>query len=395
MNIRNIYNNPLVKVVHREINRMTSNWMYWFITLLGPLLSMWLVMNIFSQGVPRNLPIAVVDQDQTATSRDLTRSVDASSIAQVVFQLNDLQEAKSLMERDKIDAVVLIPKDAEKNIFRGEQANISVLLNNTNLLKGGMLQSGFVKVFKNISAHIKVGIKVKKGQSLYEAVGEVIPTKLNIHVLFNPYASYSYFLSTAILPMMLILFILLTTVYAFGTELRYATSKDFIETANNSIIVAILGKLIPYFVLFCLDATVMNYILFNHLETPLNGSFAIILISEYFLIATYQLIGIFFVAILANMRFALSIASAYSIMSITFSGLTFPLIAMPKIAQIFAMVFPYTFWLKIFISQTLKGAPILETMTNMYVFFIFMLITLLSFPRLKRIMQSDRFWNKI
>ena len=76
-----------------------------------------------------------------------------------------------------------------------------------------------------------------------------LPVKLHQHVLFNPFGNYAYFLLTALLPLMILVFTLLTTIFSVGIELREGTGPDWLEHASGSIIVALTGKLFPYTVL--------------------------------------------------------------------------------------------------------------------------------------------------
>ena len=104
--------------------------------------------------------------------------------------------------------------------------------------------------------------------------------------------------------------------------------------------------------------------------------------------------ALIFVGITINLRLALSLASAYSMMGITFSGLTFPLEAMPGFARIFASIFPFTWWEKLVISQSLRGAPLKEALPYICYILIFMLVSLCFLPFYKRYLSDSKYWGK-
>jgi ABC-2 type transport system permease protein len=139
---------------------------------------------------------------------------------------------------------------------------------------------------------------------------------------------------------------------------------------------------------------ILNLILLRNLGTPVNGSLFMILVSEVLLIVAYQLLAILFLKFTANLRLSLSLGSAYTMMALTFSGLTFPYIAMPLIAKVFSMVFPYTFWLKIFMGQTLRGEPISEVFVPFLCFIPFILAGILAFPGMKRKLSHPKYWMR-
>jgi len=387
--------NPFFRVFFREIDRISGSTIYLFTTLIGPLLSFVVLLLIFAEGVPRNIPVGVVDLDQSALSRKIALWVDAAPETKIVRKTPNQEEAYRLMASGELKAIIVIPEGTEKTIMKGGSQDIQVFVNNTNILKGGYLQKGIYKSIATLSGGIKLQMAMKSGLPGRAALAKVQPVKLNQHILFNPYGNYSYFLLTALLPLMLVIFTLLSNVFAIGIEVREGTGNQWLESAHGSIIIALAGKFLPYTVLFAIDAIVMNVILFVKMGTPLQGSYALILLGEMGLIFTYQMMAVLLVAITANVRLALSLASAYAMMALTFSGLTFPQFAMPESAQIFSLLFPFTHWVKIFISQAIRGEALIRTIVPMATFLLFILLAWSSFPRLKRLMQEEKYWGRV
>ena len=387
--------NPLFRVLFREIDRMTGSSIYVFTTLIGPLISFVILLAVFSEGVPRDLPVGLVDKDRTVLSQKIGMWIHATPEANIVLHLPNTDEAYKQMEEGKIEAVIVIPEGTEKNILKGSQQKIPVFINNTNILKGGYLQKGIYKAMATLSGGIKLQVAQKKGQSVNQAMATAQPVRLHQHILFNPYGNYSYFLLTALLPLMVVVFTLLTTVYAVGTEVREGTGPDWLNQASGSVIVAVTGKLIPYTLLFSIVSVVMNVVLFIQMGAPLRGEFLLIVTGELALILTYQMLGMFLVALTTNLRLSLSLGSAYSMMALTFSGLTFPAIAMPAVAEGFSYAFPFTYWVHIFISQAIRGEAPVYGMKYLSMFLVFILISVLALPRLRRVLQKERYWGKI
>ena len=390
--LRNLTNRPLIRVMRREIRRIADSWVLIFSTMIAPIVAFLIIIWLFSDGVVRDLPIGVVDLDQTAFSSRVTRLVDAAPVCNVKWNLHSLVEAKQMMEAGKIEAVVLLPADLERNILNNKSSVIAVYINNTNVVKGGALKSGLYTTLSTVSAGIKVQLSVTKGESPERAIEKVRPVKVNTHLLFNPFGNYSYFLVLGLLPLLAVVFIFLGSVYALGMEFKEGTAGDLINMANNKIVVAMIGKMLPYTVLFFMDMMVMNIFLVKNLGTPVNGSLFAILLSELLMIISYQLLAILFLKLTANLRLSLSLGSAYTMMALTFSGLTFPAMAMPLAAKLFSLIFPYTFWLCIFMSQTLRGEPITEVLPSFLAFLPFIVCGVLAFPGIKRKLSHTRYW---
>ena len=164
---------------------------------------------------------------------------------------------------------------------------------------------------------------------------------------------------------------------------------------TTALIVALAGKLLPYTILLAIDAIVMNVVLFIRMGTPLQGSFALILLGELMMIITYQLLAVMLISVSANLRLGLSLASAYGMMALTFSGLTFPHLAMPVVAKGFSYFFPFTQWVKIFISQAIRGEAVAHALIPMAIFLIFILLSVSFLPRLKRVLKEEKYWGKV
>lgn len=387
--------NPFFRVLLRETDRMSGSVISLFTTLVGPLVSFILLLSIFSEGVPRNLPVGVVDLDQSNLSRKISMFINASPEAQITMHLASEQEAYKQMQLGKIDAVIVISEGTEKSILKGGSQPVEVFINNANILKGGFLQKGIYKSLATLSGGIKLQMAMKSGLPERQARAKIQPVKLEQHILFNPFGNYSYFLLSALLPMMIVVFTLLSSVFAVGVEVREGTGPQWLAHSGGSLVVALVGKLMPYTLLLMVDAMVMNVILFVRMGTPLEGSFFLILISEAAMIITYQMLGVFLIALSANLRLSLSIASAYSMMALTFSGLTFPQFAMPAGAQVASFLFPFTYWVKIFISQAMRGEDTVKAILPLAAFLFFIMLSLCFLPRLKRILQQEKYWGKV
>ncbi|MBI9068430.1 MAG: ABC transporter permease [Salinivirgaceae bacterium] len=391
--MKSILNLGIVKVIRRETTRLAKSKVLLFAAIVAPLLSMFLIMGIFSEGVVHNLSVTIVDHDNSALSRKVAQLVDASPIAKVSKSF-DIGDAHSQMKKGFTDAIIVLPNSFERNAIKGNSPEIALYINNTNVIKGGLLYSGLYKTLATISGGLKVNVSVKKGLTEKQAVESAQPIRIDSHILFNPFINYSYFLTLGLLPLMLTILALLVSVYALGFELKYGTAKELLDTADGSVTIALLGKMLPYTFLFFMHAMVMNLILFKILGTPLMGSLTVLLFSELLLIITYQLLAILFLNVTSNMRLSLSLGSAYTLMALTFAGVTFPTLGMPLLAKIFSWFFPYTYWIKIFLAQTVRNQPFHTTIPFFLILMLFIIVSMFSFFGMKRKMSDSKYWGR-
>jgi ABC-2 type transport system permease protein len=386
---------PFTQVLKRELERIQQKRTLWFITIIGPFVGFFLVAYIFSSNVPRKLPVALVDMDHTNLSRQMARMVEATPIAAINRNFVDLVEARKAIEDGKVDAALVIPEGTEKEILKGASGSVALYLNNANVVKGGLLNSGIRKALGTLSTGIKLQVQMKTGMTQDQALTQVMPVQLRQVLLFNPYTSYSYYLAAGLLPIILIVFVLLGSLYVMGDELYRGTGKTWIKTAEGNFSWALSGKLLPYTLIYLVVAMVMDLILYRFLGMPLRGNYHIILISELLLILSYQSVAIMLLALTSNMRLSLSLGSAYCMLALTYSGLTFPIMGMSHLGQMISGAFPFTYWLKILVGKSLRGEPAANAIWPMFSLWVFILLGILFIPLLKYMMLNKKRWGKI
>lgn len=382
-------------VLQRELVRMTHQPMYLTLMLVLPLLSFAFFALLFNQGVARNIPIAILDEDHTTLSRKVAQMIDDTPTAMVAYDIQDIDEGERLMREGRVMAIVQIPAFFEKCILSNTQTHIENYVSGTNITVNGLLSKDIQTAVTTFSAGIQLQLLTKQGLTERQAMAQLMPVRFDRHVLFNPYINYGYYLAPSFLPMMLLIFVVLTTVFSIGTELKNATAREWLRTADDSVGAALLGKTLPVTVGMFLLSLAMFVIIFKVVGTPLNGSLAIILTGTLLFIMSYQAISVLIVSLLANLRLSLSIGGGYSVLAFTFSGLTFPIMAMWEPMQWLSRLFPFTYYTDLFVDQMLRGAPVVCSLPDLGWMSLFVVLPLLCLPRLKRVCTEQKFWGRL
>ncbi|WP_159523392.1 ABC transporter permease [Sunxiuqinia indica] len=392
--MKGLKDHPIFAVILREVDRIAKNPAYRFLLFVGPLVGILLLFFIFHQGVAKKLPIAVVNQDNTSLSIKVSNALNASSDVAVVRIVDDMFQAEKLLKKGLVEAIVLLPKDLQKNVLQGVEAPVPVYINGTNVTVAGVVQRSVLTTLGTFSGGVQLKKLMLAGNTREQAMARVMPVNIQKHILFNPYSNYGYFLNSAMLYFTLFLFAFMSSVYTFGNELKRGTGLDLLESGNNSVRLAVVGKLFPYTIIFSGFAMFIAFLLFKVEGMPLKGSFLLLFVGQFITILAYQMLGLMFVAVTRNMRLSLSVGSAYIMMGITFSGLTFPIEGMPPLVRAVTAIFPFTWWEKLLISQALRGAPIREALPYICYILIFMLTGLASFGIYKRTLGDSTHWGK-
>lgn len=393
--IRKSLQQGILAVLVREFRRMSSSSVYLFVVFIFPIASFFLLTEIFKNGVPHKISVSIYDQDGTSMSRKAIRMIGATQSVDICYKITSFNEGKDLILRGEANALVVIPKNFEHDIYRGIPTSVSLSVSNVNILKGGLLDRDIRTALLTLNAGIDLQSRMKKGENPRLAVEQVMPIQLDKRMLYNPFGSYAYYLLTALLPIMLQMFILTATVYCINIEMKEGTAREWLKVSGFDVISAITGKMLPYSIFFFIISLFMSTMLYQFIGVPLRGSRVILILSNLFFVLAYQGIGILIANSTSNLRMGLSTSSLYAICAFTFSGLTFPFIAMPKALVVIGQFFPFTQYLDIYISQGLRGAPIYTALFPLGMLGLFILVPLMFLPRLRKFMMYQKYWGGI
>jgi ABC-2 type transport system permease protein len=112
----------IIPVFKRELHRMTSRPIYLMMTLIIPSIVIIFFATFLNQGMPKQLPIAVVDFDNSSTSRLIVRTLSSGQVCNVKYKLTSYESAKTKMQIGEIYAFVIIPRDFEKDVYNKKKS---------------------------------------------------------------------------------------------------------------------------------------------------------------------------------------------------------------------------------------------------------------------------------
>lgn len=352
----------LQKIGHiatREIKRLCADPIYFFCMIVAPIGCLFFFLTLMQDGLPTNLPLAVVDMDNTPTSRNLIRQLDAFEQTSVAIQTRTFEEARREMQKGTIYGIYYIPEDFQKNASSGKQPKISFYSNGAYLIAGSLLFRDMKTM--SVLAGGAVGLQMgqAKGYTTDQIMGQVQPIVIDTHAIGNPWLNYSIYLNNAILPGILQLLIFMITVYSIGTEIKHKTSREWLHAGNNSITVSLFGKLLPHTFIFTLVGILMCAILYGYNAFPLHSGWMPMITAVFLLVIASQAFGIFMIGVLPTVRLGLSFACLFGMLGFSLTGLSFPVSEMYPSLEALSHLYPLRHYLLIYIDQALNGRDLI------------------------------------
>ena len=382
---KKLYHNTTA-VIRREWKRMLGRPIYLFSSVFVMIFCYIFFLTFFSEGLPRSMPIGVVDMDHSYVSRTFVRNLDGIPQIDIVKQYVDYSEARDAMQRGEIYAFFEIGKDFETELMSSQQPEFSFYVNEAYIVAGSLTYKELIYMSNLGAAYVQKKMLELRGEEVIdkEILAIVQPISNDSHMIANPYVNYGVYLLNMLLPGIMQMLILLMTVFSIGFELKMNTSPELIKTANNSMFAALLGKLLPYTLLFSILGVGGNLVLYKYMHFPMNGSFVWFSFATILFVMAYQAIGVLFIGLLPSLREALSLVAVYAILGVSFTGFTFPIEAMPRGVQVFQHLFPMRYYFKIYTAEALNGAPIRYSIIYFAVIAAFILLPFITYKRLRK-----------
>ena len=350
----------ILNIALRELRILKGNPIYGFCMVVFPVMTMFFFTTLLDEGVPKDLPIGVVDQDDSSMSRALVRNLDAMQNSRVAYHFANITEARNAMQENKIYAYLYIPKGTMAKLLAGRQPKISYYYTMTCMTAGSMAMKDLKTLGTLGSAAVGQATLRAKGATPGQIKAALQPVTIDAHQIANPEGSYNYSLTTVFVPGIMMLFMSLLSAYSLGMELKFDTGKEWIASANGNIFVAILGKFIIHTLVFLLVIFFFHYYVYVELDFPrLGGVWSIMRLSFLEVIASLGF-GIFAFGLMPSMRMSMSICSLWSVLSISMCGSAFPVMGMDPPLQALSWLFPLRHYFMLYQVTVLNGFPVID-----------------------------------
>lgn len=376
----------ILKIARRELRRMASKPIYWFCMIAAPLFCFVFFTSLMAEGLPTDMPLGLVDNDNTTTSRSLTRNLDAFEMTSIKEQYANVTEAREAVQRGDIYGFYYIPKGTTRKAQRQELPVVSFYTNYSYLVAGSLLYRDMRTMSELASGAASRTVLYAKGATERQAMAFLQPIVIDSHAINNPWLNYNVYLSNVILPGLLMLFIFMVTVFSIGTEVKYNTMHDWLIMARGSMFHALAGKLLPQTLIFFLIGIAFAIGLYGVLHFPCHCGLPTMLLVMFLGIIGAQGLGVFMFAMLPTLRMSLSFASLWGVISFSICGMSYPVMAMHPTLQGLSLLFPLRHYFLLYVNCALDGYPLMNAAPYVVGLLLFALLPLLLLRRLKKML---------
>lgn len=314
--------------------------------------------------VLRNVPIGVVDESRTSTSRSLTETFNAGPNTYVAYDPADMEEARELFFQRKIYGIVYIPSDYEEKLLGGSQANVAIYVDASYFLMYRQVFQEIVTSIGATGAMVEFQRLIARGAQIPQAQATTQPVIYQSHNLFNPYLGYGTFVMPAII-MVIIQQTLLIGIGMIGGTWRefglYSKLRPR-ERRKMSTLPIVLGRSLVYGLIYGVTTTYilgLHYKLFHY---PDNGTTGAVVVFMAVYLAACIALGLALSTLFRYRENSLLLLLWTSIPVLMLSGVSFPREGIPDWLYNFGQIFPSSHGVSGFIRIRSMGATLGEVL---------------------------------
>ncbi|HJE48533.1 ABC transporter permease [Phocaeicola coprophilus] len=376
----------LLNIAKREALRIAVRPLYLFCMIIAPVFCYLFFTTLMANGLPTDLPAGVVDLDNTSTTRNIIRNLDAFQQTHIVAHYPSVMEARKAIQRGEIYSFYYIPEGTTEATLASRQPKVSFYVNYSYLIAGSLLYKDQRTISELAAGAVGRATLYAKGATEDQAMAFLQPIVIDTHALNNPWLNYSVYLCNTLFPGILMLLIFLTTIYTLGEEVKNGTGRELMRLADNSITKVLIGKLLPHTLVFFVIAVFYNVYLYGYLHYPCHSGIFPMLLAGLLLVLSSQAFGVFLFGLFGSFRLALSAASLWGVISFSISGFTFPVMAMHPTLQALCVLFPLRHYYLLYVNFALNGYPLIYAWQAVAALLVFLLLPFLVLKKLRTIL---------
>lgn len=330
--------------------------------LLGFAMMIYTIIYSVAYGaeVVREIPIVVVDEDRSATSRRLSHGLDNGPDTWVAYEAESMHAARELFYRGDVFGIVNIPHGFEADILSGEASSVALILDGSHLLLYSHILEQALSDVLTTGAMVEAGRIMASGGSDIEAEAIASPITMNVEMLFNPSLGYGAF----VMPSILVVIIQQSMLLGIAM-LAIRSARRRKVTTTCSPIVVIVSKILVYIAIYAINLIVILGIVWPCFDFPyLANTLDVALLLFIYMVATASL-GLAIAHLFRRRETPIMVLLWSSIPILLLAGISYPREAFPEWMYAMGRILPSSSAVDAFIQLCTMGASLQDILPEL------------------------------
>jgi ABC-2 type transport system permease protein len=297
----------------------------------------------------RHIPTIVYDQDKSALSRDLYRSMEATGFYDIVGDVGDYDQIEAALRSGRAKVALVVPARYASDVKSARPTRVQLVVDGSDPQTVASAINTAASLVATRSGELMIARLSRSGPVLGQ------PIELEPNTWYNPDLRTAVYVVPGLIGLILTMTMVMLTAMAIARERERGTLEQLIVSPIKNVEL-VVGKILPYVIIGYVQITlilVAGRLVFG---VPFLGSLALLYALAFMFIAANLALGLFFSTIAKTQQQAMQMSFFFLLPNILLSGFMFPYEAMPKPAQLLSLGLPLTHFLRIVRGITLKGS---------------------------------------
>lgn len=341
-------------IMIKEIRQLSRDRITFGMVVMIPLIQLLLFGYAINTDV-RDIPIAVVDQSESAVGRMITESVKATQVITVKAAYATVGEAEQAITAGEVRGALVLPSDLAQRIAQDRTVGQWLVDGSDTMVSAALLQLRDMPLQELVN---------------YEPTG---PSTFEVALFFNPERRSAVNIVPGLLGVILTMTMILFTSAAIVRERERGNLELLITTPVHSLELMV-AKIIPYIFVGLLQVCIILGLGHYIFSVPINGALTQILFGTLLFISASLTLGLLISTIAQTQLQAMQMTIFILLPSILLSGFMFPYEAMPVAAQWISEILPATHFMRMIRGIVLRGADLMDLWRDALWLFVFTVI---------------------
>jgi ABC-2 type transport system permease protein len=315
----------------------------------------------------RHVPTALLDRAASGLSRRVAGELAATQTFDIRRRVDSDVEALRLLERSEVGAVIVIPSDLDRRLYRGRGVELSIFADATNPTVASAVALAGEGYGRSLAARLQpfaTGAApgalrmTRMDRAAFGAEPELVRTgAVQVEVLpfYNPERRTAVFIVPGLVGVILTMTMMLMTALALVRERERGTFEFLIATPIRRGEVMI-GKILPYLVVGHVQVAIVLLLGWGVFDVPLHGGLLDLGFGAVPFLAAMLMLGLVISSLVRTQFQATQLSFFFFLPSMLLSGFMFPFDSMPEPARWIGQILPLTHFLHVARGVLLKGA---------------------------------------
>lgn len=365
-------------IIKKEFKELVKDKLYLIFIFVVPVTVMVLLGYGLNLDV-KHIPIAFLDYERSKLSRSYIDAYINSEYFSIYTLVQDYIEAENLIKSGKIRALIVIPSDFSRKLYKREKTEVQIFIDGTYPTRAEIIK-GYVTTINMLFNQ-----DLLKNKKIVNQIFSEPPIEVEIRAWYNPALESKNFIMPGMLVTTLCFYPVLLGCLIIVREKEFGSIFNYYVSPAKPWEI-IFGKALPYIFVCFFTYLLLFLISVLIFKAKFIGNFFILSLSSILYLFCTVGLGIFISTITKTQITAMLLAFITTVIpTYLYSGFLYPVSSMELSGQIVSRFIPATYFLEVVRGIYLKGLPLTYFIKNILSLFVYAsviyTITILNFKK--------------